>query len=309
MTLIERTLEAAGPPSPSAAGGQRWSTRLRSRPGSLMVAPALVFVAVVFAYPVLRMFVLSVTNMPAGQASSWYSNYEWYLTSGSQMNILRRTFVISAWITVSCFVLGFPYAYLMTRVGTRARLLMTGAVMLPFWSNLVVRTYAWVILLSDVGPLQAFLRSMGIHAPTLLGNVAGMTIGATQVLLPFFVLPVYAGLQGIDRRLLDAAVSLGASPGRAFRKVYLPLAVPGIMAGSTLVFVLSLGFYFTPALLGSPKQSMISQQIVQQTNALLAFGRGGAMALVLLASTLLILGAAALVTRRHTRALGIGGGR
>lgn len=305
MTLIRETLDVESRPD------SRRRTRLRrsgGRSGSLLVLPAVVFVAVVFAYPVLRMFWLSVTDFPGGEGS-WYSNYTWYLTNDTQMIILRRTFFVSVWVTVACFVLGFPYAYLMTTVGRRTRVLMMAAVMVPFWSNLVVRTYAWVILLSDVGPVQAFLKSMGIEGPRLIGNATGMTIGATQVLLPFLVLPLYAGLQGIDRSLLDAAQSLGARPAKAFVKIYLPLAVPGILAGTMLVFVLSLGFYFTPALLGSTGQSLISQQIVQQTSRLLAFGRGGAMALVLLLLTLLLLAIAGIVTRRQTRALGVGQNR
>jgi putative spermidine/putrescine transport system permease protein len=306
MTLIRGTLDAPSAPAPKNRSRRRLSG---GRMGSLLVIPALAFVALVFAYPVLRMFWLSVTDFPGGDAHHWYSNYTWYLTNNVQLTILRRTFLVSIWVTLACFILGFPYAYLMTLVGRRARLLMLAAVMLPFWSNLVVRTYAWVILLSDVGPVQGFLKNMGVDAPSLIGNATGMTIGATQVLLPFFVLPLYAGLQSIDRRLLDAAQSLGARPTKAFVKIYLPLAVPGILAGTMLVFVLSLGFYFTPALLGSTGQSLISQQIVQQTSKLLAFGRGGTMALVLLVLTLLFLGLAGLITRRQTRALGVGRNR
>lgn len=282
--------------------------RRRSLSNLILVIPAVIFILLVFGYPVLQMFWLSVTDFPES-GGGWYSNYSWYFSDATQMTILRRTFLVSAWVTVSCLVLGFPYAYLMTTVNKRVRLVMFAGVMLPFWSNLVVRTYAWVILLQDVGPVPALLKTLGFDPPRLIGNVTGMSIGATQVLLPFLVLPLYAGLQTIDRKLLDAAESLGARPAKAFIKVYLPLAVPGVLAGSMLVFVLSLGFYFTPALLGSPGESLISQQIVVQTSKLLAFGRGGAMALILLTLTLVLLSMAALATRARTRGLSTGGSR
>jgi putative spermidine/putrescine transport system permease protein len=305
MSLVKETTELRAEPPTNSTKRQRSG---RSLPSAWLVVPALLFLAAIFAYPVIQMFWLSFTEFPGGKGS-WYSNYTWYFSDSTQMTILRRTFLVSVWVTLACLLLGFPYAYLMTTVSKKARLVMVAAVMLPFWSNLVVRTYAWVILLSDVGPIHSFLKSFGFDPPRLLGNVTGMTIGATQVLLPFLVLPLYAGLQSIDRRLLDAAESLGARPATAFVKIYLPLAMPGILAGAMLVFVLSLGFYFTPALLGSAGESLISQQIVVQTSKLLAFGRGGAMAFALLALTLVMLAVVALATRRQSRALGGGAGR
>jgi putative spermidine/putrescine transport system permease protein len=291
--------EAAAPP-PAAPEKRR-----KAWPTSWLVLPALALTLIIFAYPVLKMFQLSVTEFTDPE-SGLFANYTWFFTDPTQVTILRRTFLVSAWVTLFCLLLGFPYAYLMTLVGRRTRLLMLAAVLLPFWSNLVVRTYAWVILLRDTGPVKAFLEAMGIDSPRLIGNMIGVTIGATQVLLPFLVLPLYASLSNIDRRLLTAAESLGASPRRAFVKIYLPLALPGILAGSLIVFVLMLGFYFTPALLGSPSNSLISQQIVTQVSRLLEFGRGGAMALILLVITLVLLGLGALLTRRSTKALGIG---
>lgn len=306
MTMLDERPPAEPPgglPGPDHGRGER---RRRPRLSSgLLVIPPLLFVLVIFAYPVLQMFRLSFTDI-FGKESGWFGNYHWYLTDPVQMRILRRTFLVSAWVTGLCLVLGFPYAYLMTRVGPRARLLMLGAVLLPFWSNLVVRTYAWVVLLQDSGPIKSALRAIGFDDVRLIGNTTGVTIGATQVLLPFLILPLYATLSRIDLRLLDAARSLGAKPRAAFFRIYMPLAVPGIFAGALIVFILMLGFYFTPALLGSTRNSLISQQIVVQVNQLLAFGRGGAMALVLLLSTLLVVGLVGLATRRTTRALGSG---
>jgi putative spermidine/putrescine transport system permease protein len=298
---VVETTQGAEPQSRARSG------RLRKllRAELLLILP-LAFVGFFFFYPLLQMVLLSVQDFLGG-AGHWYDNYKWFLGNPSQRTIFRRTFLVSIWVTLVCLAAGFPYAYLMTLVGKRTRLLMLAAVMLPFWSNLVVRTYAWVVLLQDNGPVRSAFAAFGVHLPRLLGNMTGVTIGATQVLLPFLVLPLYATLQGIDRRLLDAAESLGAKPRTAFIKIYLPLALPGILAGCLIVFILMLGFYFTPALLGSPSNSLISQQIFIQVNRLLAFGRGGAMALVLLITTLCILAISALFTRRYTKALGIGG--
>jgi putative spermidine/putrescine transport system permease protein len=281
--------------------------RARALPVGLFIWPALVFLGVVFAYPVLEVFVRSFTDVPEG--TGVFGNYVRYFSDPVEMTILRRTFLVAGWCTLICVLVGFPYAYLMTVAGPRVRLLLLAAVLLPFWSNLVVRTYAWVVLLQDTGPVQAALQSFGITGIRLTGNTLGMTIGTTQVLLPFLVLPLYSTLTRIDTRLLDAGRSLGARPTVAFARIYLPLAVPGLLAGATLVFVLSLGFYFTPALLGGTRNSLISQQIFIQVNRLADFGRGGAMALVLLVVTLVLLGLVTLLTRRMTRALGLGGQR
>ena len=306
MSLVKETVELDSNPKPS---GRARRGRRAALANPMLVVPALLFLVLAFGYPVFQMFWLSIRDFPDGQSAHWYSNFTWYFSDSTQRIILRRTFLVAAWVTLACTILGFPYAYLMTTVSRRWRLVMIAGVMLPFWSNVLVRTYAWVILLQDTGPVPGLIRSLGVDPPRLLGNTTGMTIGATQVLLPFFVLPLYAGLQGIDRKLLDAAQSLGASPAKAFVKIYLPLAVPGLLAGGMLVFVLSLGFYFTPALLGSPGNSLISQQIVIETSKLLEFGRGGAMALVLLVLTLLLLSVAALVTRSRTRGVNAGGVR
>lgn len=280
------------------------------RPGAgvLLIIVPLLFVAGVFVYPLAQMVWLSFTDFRGGGPGGWLDNYAWYLGNSTQLDILRRTFGVATLVTLACLALGFPYAYLMTLVSARTRLLMIAFVLLPFWSNLVVRTFAWVVLLRDSGPVPSLFRSIGIDV-RLLGTTAGVTIGAAQVLLPFLILPLYAGLASIDRRLLDAAQSLGARPFTAFTRIYLPLAVPGILAGSSVVFILTLGFYFTPALLGSPGNSLVSQQIANQVSELLAFGRGGAMAMVVLVATLIAMGLVALATRRYTRALGAGASR
>jgi putative spermidine/putrescine transport system permease protein len=271
----------------------------------IVAALPVILLVVVFGYPIAIMFARSVTDfVHPGEAG--LANYEWFLTTSTQITILRRTIVASLLVTGLCAVVGFPYAYLMTVVSFRWQMVMLAAVLMPFWSSLIVRTYSWMILLGDSGPVTGALRMIGFGDVRIIGTTTAVVIGMAQVMLPFFILPLYARLLQIDRALLRAAQIHGANAVTAFRTIYLPLATPGIAAGATIVFILSLGFYFTPALLGSPQNSLLSQQIVEQVSRLLAFGRGGAMALVLLLVTLLLLAAGALLSRRFTKALGVG---
>lgn len=284
---------------------ERLARRLHAWRWLLSAGLSAVFLGVFFGYPIATMFVRSFTDFVQPDDSG-LANFTWFLTSDAQVAILRRTFVTSLLVTVLCLVIGYPYAYLMTVVRTRWRLVMLAAVLMPFWTSLIVRTYSWILLLGSSGPIAGLLKSLGFGEVRLLGTTTAVAIGMTQIMLPFLVLPLYSQLSQIDRTLLRAAEIHGATRRTAFRTVYLPLSVPGIMAGSTIVFVISLGFYFTPALLGSPQNSLLSQQIVSQVGSLLAFGRGGAMALILLILTLAVLGAGSLIARRYVRALNTG---
>ncbi|QYJ03529.1 ABC transporter permease [Nocardioides panacisoli] len=258
-----------------------------------------------FAYPLAQMFQASFTDFVVDPHGTW-DNYTWFLTNSVQRTIVVRTVTVTLVVTALCLVLAYPYAYMMTVVSPRMRLIMVAAIMLPFWTSLLVRLYAWVIILQGNGPLNTTLDRFGFGSVNLLGTVEGVALGSVHVLLPFMVLPLYASLTNIDRRLMDAAISLGARPSVAFARVYLPLSVPGVLAGSTIVFIFMMGFYFTPAFLGSSRNSLISEQIVDQVSQLLAFGRGGAMALLLLLLTLALLGLAAWLSRPVLRALGEG---
>jgi putative spermidine/putrescine transport system permease protein len=164
-----------------------------------------------------------------------------------------------------------------------------------------VRSFAWVILLQNHGPVPNFLAALGLGDVQLIRSTTGVVIGMSQILLPFMVLPLYAVMSNIDRRLVKASASLGARAGTTFMRIWLPLSMPGIGAGVLMVFISSLGFYVTPALLGSPQNSLISQQIFTQVSTLLQWGRGGAMGAVLLLITLAILGLLALAIRRSKK--------
>ncbi len=282
-------------------GDRKWSPRTVLQPELWLILLPLAFVAVLFGLPLIQMLRQSFTDFVEPGGGTW-DNYTWFLTNETQLTILARTFVVSGVVVALCLLVGFPYAYLMTLVGPKVRLLMLAAILVPFWTSLLVRLYAWVILLQPSGPILSMLEWLGWRDLRLLGTTWAVALGSVQILVPFMVISLYASLTTIDRRLLDAAQSLGATRLSSFVRVYLPLAVPGILAGSTIVFVFMMGFYFTPAFLGSTQNSMISQQIVSQISRLLAFGRGSAMALVLLILTMVLLAVVALATRRLTKA-------
>jgi putative spermidine/putrescine transport system permease protein len=254
---------------------------------TLLIVPALLFLGAFFGVPLLRMAITSLTEpSPA--------NYLVFTESPIYLRVLGTTFRTAFIVTVICLVLGYPYAYAMHHAGPRLAAVLTVAVLFPFWSSLLVRTYAWTVLLQDSGVLNSVLQELGlIDRPlALMRNSLGVTIGMSQILLPFMILPIYAVMRRIDPDLTPAAASLGARPFTAFRRIFLPLSLPGILVGSLLVFVLALGFYITPALLGSPRDAMLSELIVNQVSQQLDFGVGAALAMVLLVLTLGLLWAA-----------------
>ncbi|GAA2433023.1 ABC transporter permease [Actinomadura vinacea] len=262
---------------------------------------------VFFVVPALRLLWLSVTSPEPGPG-----NYTAIVTDDVAVTVVLRTLGMAAIVTVVCLLIAYPYAYLMTIASGRWRAVLLGIVLIPFWTSLMARTFAWVVLLQDSGVVNRLLGALGFGSVRLLGTTGGVTMAMAQVMLPFVVLPIYTTLRGIDRRLVDAALSLGARPVSAFLRVYLPLSFPGVAAGATLVMVLSLGFYVTPSLIGSPQQSMLSQFISVQVNQLVNFGGAGALAVVLLAVTLVLVGGVQFATRtrggRRAAGAGLAGG-
>ena len=252
---------------------------------SFLVVPVVVLLLIVFAYPLFLLMSRSFSDADP----AWYSTYEGLFTDSVTITVLLRTLMMGFIVTTVSLILGYPYAYLMTRVSPTWRGVLVAIVLLPFWTSLMARTFAWYVLLQDNGPINEFFGIFGLGPFSMIRTTTGVTIGMTQVLLPFMVLPLYATLSSIDPRLMTAAMSLGAAPRRAFRKVFLPLSMPGVIAGTTLVFILALGFFITPKILGSPKESMIAQLIDQQVSRLTDFGAAGGMSVLLLAVTGLLL--------------------
>jgi ABC-type spermidine/putrescine transport system permease subunit I len=274
--------EALGPP-----GSGRLFRRLRTNRWSLLVVPGIVFLVVFFLAPLILMALRSFTDPP----DAGVSNYTRFFAEEAYLRVLRNTFWIAFISTVTCLIVGYPFAYLMTVVPGRVAGLLLIAVLLPFWSSLLVRTFAWQVILRDTGIVNRFLIDLGLISEplTLIRTTAGVIIGMSHILLPFMVLPIFAVMRRIDPELGRAAANLGASPSSAFLRVFVPLSLPGVVAGSLLVFVLALGFFITPALLGGLRDQMISQLIVQQVQQRLDWGFGTAMSVLLMAATLAIL--------------------
>ncbi|WP_137113514.1 ABC transporter permease [Mesorhizobium sp. GR13] len=214
------------------------------------------------------------------------------MPEGSSANraTLIRTFVVSLSVTLACLLIGLPYAMIAASVDGWKRQLLLGAVLLPLWTSLLVRTAAWFILLQDNGLINSSLTALGlINSPLpLIFNRAGVIIAMTHVLLPFMVLPIFSVLIGIPKNLMPAAASLGAPPLRAFWNVLLPMSTRGIVSGSLLVFMSALGYYITPALIGGARDQMISSVIAYYATGAANWGMAGALGLVLLVATLIL---------------------
>jgi putative spermidine/putrescine transport system permease protein len=270
------TIERPGRPRGPAL--DRWA---------ILVLPAVLFLVVFFLAPLVTMSLRSFTDPPG----AGFSNYAKFFDQAANLRVLGNTFWIAFISTLTCLVIGFPFAYLMTIVPGRVAGILLIAVLLPFWSSLLVRTFAWQVILRDTGVINNFLVGVGIVSEPLplIRTTFGVIVGMSHILLPFMVLPIYAVMRRIDPEFGRAAANLGASPWRAFVRVFVPLTLPGVLAGSLLVFVLALGFYITPALLGGLRDQMISQLIVQQVQQRLDWGFASAMAVLLMGITFALL--------------------
>jgi ABC-type spermidine/putrescine transport system permease subunit I len=244
-----------------------------------LILPLFVYMFVFYIYPLLRMFIMSLFS-----PGFTFKHYQSFFQTTTTLYSLRVTFEISLLVTILCLLVGYPLAYyLSTRPAKKANLLLI-PVLIPLWTSVLVRTYAWIAILGRNGVInQMFQKSGLIEQPLkLLYNQLGLTIGMVHVMMPFMVLSLYSVMVGIDRNLLKAAQNLGASPFKAFRKVFLPLSMPGILAGCILVFIISVGFFVTPALLGGPRDLMISMVIDQAVEVMLNWGFASAASFILL---------------------------
>ncbi len=204
------------------------------------------------------------------------------------LRILLRTFAISLVVTLWCLALGYPLAYWLSLLPARRANLLMILVLVPFWTSILVRVAAWIVLLQSEGLVNKALMELGaIDAPlALLFNRTGVVISMTHILLPFMILPLYSVMKSVPPTYLRAAVSLGSPPLAAFWRVYLPQTYPGIGAGALLVFILAIGYYVTPALLGGADDQMLSYYVAHYTNENINWGMASALGAVLLATTL-----------------------
>ena len=203
------------------------------------------------------------------------------------ITLFTRTLWISALITLLCTLLGFPVAYLLATIPTRIANLLMILVLLPFWTSLLVRTTSWIVLLQTHGPINDLLVFLGMIDEDgrirMIYNMVGTVIAMTHILLPFTILPIYSVMKNIPPSYMRAAISLGANWWSAFRRVYMPLTLPGIGAGGLLVFILAIGYYITPALVGGSSGQLISNLIAHHMSTSLNWGLAAALSGLLLA--------------------------
>ncbi|MGI3165404.1 ABC transporter permease [Pseudooceanicola sp. 200-1SW] len=252
----------------------------------LLLAPLAIYLALFFLVPLAEVAIMSVTEPRPGLA-----NYEKVLTGSLYRKVFLNTFGTALLVTVCCLLVGYPLAYLMSTVSKRAAMGILLLITMSFWTSFLVRTYAWMVLLGNNGPVIWLMHTLGIQdPPPLLFTRFSSTLAMVHILAPYMIMNIYTVMQKIDPSLIRSAESMGAYGRSLFRHVYLPLTAPGIANGSVLVFVICLGFYVTPVLLGSPREQMAAGLIGNQIEQFLAFGLGSAMAIVLLLVTLIILG-------------------
>jgi putative spermidine/putrescine transport system permease protein/spermidine/putrescine transport system permease protein len=184
-------------------------------------------------------------------------------------------------------VLGYPVSYLLSQLPDKAAQVLMIFIILPFWTSVLVRTYAWLVLLQRHGLVNTWLANLGLISEPLplVNNLTGTVIGMVHIMLPFLILPLYASMKTIDPVLLRAAANCGASPAKAFRQVFLPLSLPGLATGVALIFVLCLGYYLTPALLGGGRVAMWSTQIADMIAKFANWGAASALSVVLFVVT------------------------
>ncbi|MBP6019164.1 MAG: ABC transporter permease subunit [Burkholderiaceae bacterium] len=254
----------------------------------LALSPALIFLALVFIVPLLLLLSRSFIS-PGGDFTS--VNFYRLIESASYVKSLWLTVKIAGLTALLCVLIGYPLAYLIanSRQSTATTLLL--CVLLPYWAGVLVRTFAWVVILSRNGPANKILQSMGaIDQPLqLIYNYSGVMLGMVNAFTPLAVILMVATMQSIDQRLLQAASSLGSGEGQSFWRVYFPLSLPGVLSSLLIIFIVSLGTFITPGLLGSGSDVMIAQVMIEQVEQLLNWGFAGAIGILILASTLLLL--------------------
>ena len=250
--------------------------------------PAILVIAIVVLVPVGWLFYLSFVGSD-GEFS--LEHYKKMIEYKSYARVFMTTFQVSLLTTLICILLGYPLAYFLAHLPSRWTGLFMLAVLLPFWTSLLVRTYAWLVLLQRKGLLNDLAMQIGLwDSPIkLVHNMTGTLIGMAHIMLPFLVLPLYGAMKKIEPDMMHAASNLGASPIRSFWNVYFPLSVSGLVAGALIVFVLCLGFYVTPAVLGGGRVVMVATQITAILEYRFDWGAASALGVVLLMATIGVL--------------------
>lgn len=248
-----------------------------------LALPALLLLGAFFVVPVALLLTRSVTEPVLG-----LQNYAELLATPTYAKIFYNTFLVAGLVTLISMIMAFPVAWALAIMPPLAARITFAVILLSMWTNLLARTYAWMVLLQQTGIINRTLMALGIiDAPLrLVNNLVGVTIGMVYIMLPFMILPLYGTIRKIDPGILQAAALCGATKMQALWRVLVPLALPGLASGGLMVFVMSLGYFVTPALLGGTSNMMLAELIAQQVQSLVNWGMGGAAAFVLLVVTL-----------------------
>lgn len=296
--MASTTATAAVSPAPQ-------SDRRRVSPAFGLAAPATVFVLLGLIGPLALMFRYSFNRFVPSElmvSALTLENYAKFLHDSFYQHVLLTTVGISALSTVLCLIAGFPVAYFMVRLASpRWRSLLFILIILPLLMGNAVRTAAWMVILGDKGLLSAMMAAVGLSPVKLMYTPTAVVIGLVSVLLPFMIVTIQSVLEGIERNLEDAAESLGAGHLTVLRRIVLPLAMPGLLAGTMLCFILSMNAYATPVLLGGPQFHMMAPEVYQQVTKAMNWPFGAALAFILMAVTLVLTASANSIIQRRYR--------
>ncbi len=248
----------------------------------LLLLPALGFLAVFFAYPMIDILMRSFDS----DQGFTLEHYGRFFNRSIYLRVLLITFEIAGSVTVLALIIAYPLAFVLATASGRTAAILMAMVLIPFFTSILVRTYAWMVILGPEGLLNQMLGGLGIDPVKLLYNRTSVLIGMTYTLLPYMVLTLYSVMRGIDFQLVRAAYSLGASDWNVFRRILLPHSMPGVVGGSLLVFILAVGYYITPRLMGGNRDQMMATIIDYQVDLLLNWNFASALAAILLIITL-----------------------
>ena len=245
--------------------------------------PAILLLAAFFVIPVVFLLTRSVTEPQWG-----LQNYATLVGSATYAKVFFNTFFVAGVVTLVTVLIAFPVAWALAIMPARWSAVVFAIILLSMWTNLLARTYAWMVLLQQTGLINRMLKAVGVidQPLQLTNNLVGVTIGMVYIMLPFMILPLMGVIKKIDPAILQAAALCGATKWQALTRVLVPLATPGIASGALMVFVMSLGYFVTPSLLGGTANMMLAELIAQQVQSLVNWGMGGAAAFLLLLVTL-----------------------
>ncbi len=280
MPSILSTDAGSASPRNALSDPSRRHRRREDRTMLLLLTPALSVIVLLLVLPLLWLSWQSIDV----DGHFTLANYRRIFTQSGYLATFGTTFKFSVIVTALTLLLAYPVAYVASSLPPKLATLVLGVVLLPFWTSVLVRTYAWLVLLQRTGVVNKLLMSTGLidHPLQMAYNQLGTTIASVHILLPFMVLPLYSSMQKIPKSLSQAAASLGGSPWHVFLRVFFPLSLSGVLAGSTLVFILCLGFYITPELMGGGKSIMVSQVVSQNVSLYNSWGAASSVSVVLL---------------------------